>query len=202
MILNELVQRRIAMMAAAVVAGLFGGAILPGSAGAHFDSGLYSHENSGCASRVDPIGTVFFDDGATGNAQTHIWQDAGWGGTILEDEQYFASHGVCRLQDGANADGDVLDDRNHIRLRQTGDSDASLGVTTVGTPHEELRDCSSGSHRVTPNGFANGREALLDFMWMDHPGYYYSYWGNTQPMSQCDSFVATGDGVVAYIPIN
>lgn len=204
MILNELVQRRIAMMAAAVVAGLLGGAILPAAASAHFDSGLYSHKLNDCASRVDPIGTVFFDNGTIGNAQTHIWQDAGWGGTVIEDKQYFASHGVCRLQDGANADGWVENDRNHIRLKQTAESDPTLGVTTVGTPHEERRDCSGGigSHRVTPNGFANGREALLDFMWMDHPGYYYSYWGNTQPMSQCDEFVATGDGVVAYIPID
>lgn len=64
-------------------------------------------ENGGCASSVDPIGTVFFDNGATGNAQTHIWQGAGWGGTVLEEEQYFASHGVCRLQDGANADDGI-----------------------------------------------------------------------------------------------
>lgn len=203
----ELLRRRgvsqVAMIVIAVAAAFFAAAIMPSSAGAEPEFGLYSHSNDGCSSRVDPIGVVFYDEGWATSAGSHVSMDAGWGGTLIEDQQHFAINGVCLSQNGANADGQVWEGRHHIRLRETPYvPDPELGYTTVGTPHtEEIVDCGNGNHHaVIENGFFDAREELLGAMWMDHE-YYYSYWGNTQSFTQHCGRVVAGDGVVAYIEI-
>ena len=188
----------------------------PATAFADFNSGLYSHENSGCASRVDPITFVWFAGGGTEDRTlNHIRGHTGWGGGT-GGGQYFASHGFCRATYGEAYNGGT-ETRYHVRLKQTHDWDSTYEWTTVGTPHYEIWvDCGLfNSHAVERgsvngagvgdywSGFDNGRETIWNFM-AGTDGHYWvpaTNWGNTAEMEQCNGWLAGSNGMVYWLSV-
>jgi hypothetical protein len=205
-VIDEWRRRRRAagrLLVLAAFAGALAGSLFAAApANAHFSSGLYSHEGGDCASRINPIGAIFYRFGGTQNAANHTAHHTGWGSNI-DNPQWFATHGVCYERDGSLASASAWDPRYHIRLRQTYHGDTSFGTTTVGTPHWE-EECGTIGHAVPPNGFTRGRRQLVDHVGiLGGHDYYYEYWGNTQPFPQgCHGWVAEGDGVVVWLRID
>lgn len=202
---GQLSVRRLSVSAIFVALSLAALA-LTASASAHFDSGQYSHNSSGCNSPVNPVSMVFYNQGTADNAIYHVYHHSGWDGTVIEQGQYFASiyHLVCRFQNGASADGYVFETRHHVRFRQSYDADGTFGITTVGTPHFEKKvGCG---HAVYPtsngvSGFDTARRDLGDSMGAGGHNTWYVGWGNTQNFTQCNGWIAASNGNVRYVEI-
>lgn len=181
----------------------------PAVALAHFDTGLYTHEDCPVSDgdRVDPINFVFTDWGTWDRAERDLEYHMDW----TNDQggpQVFVDHGNCYEMTTQRASTCFLGgfdcDRNHIRLHPI-HFDDGLGWTTVGDAHHEdwvgAAQCPPfGGHAVDQNGtagsgFDQGRNDL--FFWMDgQPGHsgFYTWWGNTQNFEQCDGGFAGSDG--------
>jgi hypothetical protein len=193
-------------------------AVASDGAVAEFQSGLYSHDDGGCASRVDPITFVFFAEATGWRTYNHIRAHTGWRGDT-DANQFFASHGYCRQSYAEAYNGDSSETRYHVRLRQTAEWDDTYGYTTVATPHYELwaDDCSWGGlpgHGVEEgsidnpydswSGFDNGREIIWNFMAGTNAHWWQpaTYWGNTAEMSQCGGrWYAGSNGKVYWLTI-
>jgi hypothetical protein len=191
---------------AAVLIGL----AFPGTAWAHFQSGFYSHDNSGCASRVDPITVVFYGYATASRTSNHIKFHTGWGGGS-GGNQYFASHGECGGTTYQDYSACGTCTRYHVRMRQTYDDDATFGTTTTGTPHHE--DWTYCGHAVDKggvnlggggqSGFDQGRSRIYTAL-ASASGHGYggdSNWGNTQEFQQCDHDWAGSHGSVFWFRI-
>jgi hypothetical protein len=195
-----------------VIVALVAAAIVVAEAWAHFSSGLYSHRRGDCASRVDPIGAVFYGpaDGTTGgnlgNAASHAEAHTGWSIVSLGSGQWFATHGYCGYWDGELASGGTwTTPRHHMRLRRTYHADPGLGFTTVGTPHyETIENCGHVVRRTLNgvSGFDIARRRLHEAMAAGDHASFYQYWGNTQPFVQCNGDIASSNGNVRffYVP--
>lgn len=76
-----------------------------------------------------------------------------------------------------------------------------LGNDFCGTPHrDELIWCG---HAVPSNGFNDGRTQIVNML-SPSPHHTYShneYWGNTDPMTQCNGQTAQSNGYVAWISV-
>lgn len=186
---------------------LLGPALLVSEASAHFSSGLYSHRRADCASRVDPIGAVFYGppDGTLGNnvasAVNHVQAHAGWGPAWTSAGQWFATHGYCVYWDGEVASGPAWTTRHHMRVRRTYHADQGLRYATVGTPHYETKESCGHVVRRTINGISGfdiGRRRLYQAMQAGNHTTFYEYWGNTQPFVQCNGDVANANGNVRF----
>ncbi|MDQ3822457.1 MAG: hypothetical protein M3321_04360 [Actinomycetota bacterium] len=176
-------------------------------ASADFNSGLYSHDDGGCASRVDPITAVFYVYGTADRSLNHVRNHTGWTDGGLGGGQYFASHGVCGPTYGEKRGSGGW----HIRARKTYDDDVNYGTSTVGTPHHE--DIVWCGHAVDkggvetqgglPSGFDQGRQAIVNAFYGAPDHYFggYQYWGNTQEMRQCDGDPAGSNGNVVWFTI-
>ena len=167
---------------------------------AHFSSGEWSHDNSACdyaTTRQDPVSLIFYGwgyaDRAADSVKFHFggWGDGGMG-------QHFASHGFCPETTHAPASGG--DPQYHIRIKKTYDGDGTWDVTSASTPHFE-HSCGL-SHTVYPNGFAEGREYIVNnIYWREGHGWGgYQWWGNTEPrVPECGDTWAFGDGNVGFM---
>jgi hypothetical protein len=194
-----------------LLAVVIGAVAFPGTAAAHFQSGLYSHEASDCASRIDPITVVFYGSATAGRTQNHIQYHSGWGGSS-GGGQYFASHGVCGgTTHQAYSDCGTCT-RFHIRLRKTYHDDATWGTTTTGTPHHEDWIWYCG-HAVDKggvdkgeglqSGFDQGRGKIYSILYgkSGHAFGGTTNWGNTQEFKQCDGDWAGSHGSVYWFHI-
>jgi hypothetical protein len=182
----------------------------PSMLNAHFNSGLYSHKNSDCASRTDPITVVFYGDAWANRALNHVKFHTGWGGGD-GGGQYFASHGICSAGDKHAESGTFT--RYHIRMGRTEDNDPDWGATTTATPHHEdwSNECNFpiGGHAVDKggvdkgdglqSGFDQGRLRIYQSFTATHHTFAGSvYWGNTQEFKQCDDDWAGSHGHVHW----
>lgn len=184
------------------------GLVFPGTADAHFQTGYYSHSNSGCSSRVDPITVVFYSYATAARSQNHLRYHSGWGGDG-GGSQYFASHGICGATTYQAFSGCGTCTRYHVRMRQTYDDDDMLGTTTTGTPHHEDWIWYCG-HAVDKGGFEKGEGLRSGFdegrskiysIFNSVSGHAFggdSYWGNTQEFKQCDGDWAGSHGSVFW----
>lgn len=177
------------------------------AAGAHFESGLYSHRRSDCASRSDPITVVFYAHATAARTLNHLRAHTGWGGDT-SSAQHFASHGICGAAHGEAYSGFFT--RYHVRLRRTYHADDVWGTTTVGTPHHEdwVSSCGhavdkGGVSQPWPfnrSGFDMGRKRVFDALY-GQPGHTFARsenWGNTQEFRQCDGDYAGSNGTVFW----
>jgi hypothetical protein len=179
---------------------------------AHFSSGQYSHRRGDCASRVDPIGAVFYGPAPSGapaytdnlaGVVDHLEAHTGWWDPALGSGQWFATHGYCAYWDGERASGGAAATRHHIRLRRTFDWDPALGYTTVGTPHYEIATSCGHAVRETRNGISGydiARQRLVDTLGVAHP-HRVEAWGNTQRFVQCNGWLAQSNGNVRYFAV-
>ena len=189
------------------------GLVFSGTATAHFNPGQYSHANSGCASRTDPITVVLYGFATASRSSNHIKFHTGWSGGT-GGSQYFASHGICAPTTYQDQSGCGTCSRYHIRMRKTYDDDAAFGTTTTGTPHHEdwVPSCSFGigGHAVDkggvnlggggPSGFDQGRSRIYSAL-IGEPGHTFggdANWGNTQEFKQCDGDWAGSHGSVFF----
>lgn len=195
------------------VAAVLAALAFPGAAAAHFQTGYYSHKNSDCASRIDPITVVFYEWGTADRSENHIRYHSGWGGGN-GGGQHFASHGVCGGGTRHAESGCGFCTRYHIRMRKTYHADETLGVTTTGTPHHEdwVPSCKAGlgGHAVDKggvdkgeglqSGFDQGRSRIYSILYgkPGHPFGGTTYWGNTQEFKQCDNDWAGSHGAVFW----
>ena len=193
---------KLVVLAGALVAGL----LVPGLAQTHFQSGLYSHTGSGCASRVDPVTVVFYHKATAAISANHVRAHTGWGGGS-GGGQYFASHGNCGATTRHAESGTGT--RYHIRMRKTYHEDGTWGTTTTGTPHHEDLVWYCG-HAVDKggvdkgeglwSGFDQGRSRIYNALY-GKPGHTFGrnqYWGNTQEFKQCDGDYAGSHGQVYW----
>lgn len=190
--------------------------VFSNSAAAHFESGLYSHRASDCASRSDPITVVFYGYATGTRTLNHVRFHTGWGGGS-GGGQYFASHGICGAGTQHAESGTFT--RYHIRMRKTYHDDATWGTTSTGTPHHEdwidsaISGCFPGNHAVDKggvdkggglqSGFDQGRTRIYNAL-IGQPGHTFGgsvNWGNTQEFKQCDGDWAGSHGTVYWFRI-
>jgi hypothetical protein len=177
------------------------------SASAHFSVVYYSHSDSACTKRTDPITVVFYTSATAAHTLNHVQFHAGWSNTS-GSTQYFQSHGVCSSQDGQRASGGLASSRYHIRVKKTFDADAVLGTTAVGTPHHEDLVVSCG-HAVDKggvgsglvSGFDQGKLKIVAAFAGVHAAKAPTYWGNTETFKQCDGDLAGSNGYVRWYSI-
>lgn len=187
------------------------------TASAHFAPGHYSHSTDACTqstNRVDPVMDAFHEDATATKMRTHVEHHTLWTNQ-QGSPQVYKTHSnptVCAenstLSQRASACGSC--DRYHIRFRQTYHSDATWGITSIGTPHQEDwitgQGCGiTGGHAVVyPYGFQNGRTVIYNKMVAQgaHPFGGSATWGNTQSLKQCnDTWVSSLDGKVDFIMV-
>jgi hypothetical protein len=200
-------MRGVLSLAAAVLVGL----VFSGTASAHFQTGYYSHEGSGCSSRVDPITVVFYGSATGLRSQNHLRYHSGWDGDP-DASQYFASHGICGPTSYETYNDCGTCTRFHIRMRKTYHDDATWGTTTTGTPHHEdwVWYCGHAVDKGGVNrgdglqsGFDQGRSRIYSIFYNAN-GHGFggtSNWGNTQEFQQCDGDWAGSHGSVYWFPI-
>ena len=199
-------RARVALLAAAAAL-----AAAPPAA-SHFSSGQYSHRRGDCASRVDPIGAVFYGPAPAGapgytdnlaSVVDHLEAHTGWWDPAFGSGQWFATHGYCAYSDGERASGGASATRHHIRLRRTYDWDPVLGYTTVSTPHYEVATSCGHAVRETRDGVSGydiARQRLVDTLGASHPNRVET-WGNTQRFVQCNGWLAQSNGNVRYFAV-
>ncbi len=101
--------------------------------------------------RKDPVMDVFYNNGQSSNVATHVEHHTGWTNTEGEQQWYKIHDPTVCAQNGTTAQrasGCGGCDRVHIRFRQTYHSDATWGITALGTPHNEAW--------ITGNGCGTG----------------------------------------------
>ena len=192
---------------AIVASGVFAGGLASAApAYATFSTSHYSFKSQATCEPgdsdgwADPVSLVFYNEGKEINVTNHLrYHVPFFGDDDGASGQWFRSAGQCVLS-GSNgsADGGGHDDRFHIRIQLTAESDPVLGITTVGTPHYEFWDyfCGSsglGSHFVAgnnpypPGGYNDARNYISDSMAAGNHTVLIDalYWGNTAHRHQC-----------------
>ena len=170
----------------------------------------YSFNNGSCATRVDPVTTIFYYNAYAPWTNKHIphhgvfVNDVTYEGSV-EPLQYFWDAGWCTPLWGAWASASAIaSSRYHVRFREGHYYDATYGNFSLSTPHHEVRyGCG---HVVDPtvngwSGFDEGRLKLANTMAPPHYSFYQTV-GNSAQMTQCNGALAGSNGVERYIRID
>lgn len=158
-------------------------------ASANLDTSLYTMKTN-CVDWVDPINVGFYGPGgfwtdAAMHVQHHLfWDDQG--GT----KQTNISHGTCYYMGTQRASASKYLSRWHVRFFYAHDEQGIY--YTVGDAHyDQTVWCG---HAVPPSGFDNARNYIRDGMSVGHAVYGPWWWGNTQPIKQCNGDRPFSDG--------
>lgn len=180
----------------------------------------YSTSTCTAGTTVDPFSVIFYQHAWTSNVSSHAGHHGGWNATD-GSQQYFYNHG-CTAKDGQRASQSSTSGITRYHMRYDYGSDPSLGDYSLATPHRETLDFCGGSivsHRVlasSAGGGSSGGFVLgkwdIGYNWHNWNGSYggspgaHNYlgsfwWGNVNPMQQCDGSYAWNDGYVDYVEI-
>lgn len=176
---------------------------------AHYSTSTYIWANSACTDRKDPLNLTFYTNSTRGNTVTHIEHHLNWlydsGSTM-----YVLDHGQCLqvpeftpIKADQRASGPLTSERDHLRLRQGVDGDATWGTYSAAFVHHDVfRQCGITELHVA-NDFIVVRDAVVQ-AFRNQPGHGTELWvnnGNTAPSPQCDGSQPQGDGRTAWISI-
>jgi hypothetical protein len=207
------------LVAALVVATASLLALSAGVARADFNIGYYTHDT--CtnwnleSTRVDPINYVFFVWGTIDRVHNQVLTHGYGHGYNWNNRdgspQKFISHSTCYPQDSQHADHPETSGRSHFREKAM-HWDSTLGYTEIADAHHEnivwcgyifkhAVDSGTGSD----SGFNKGRANVTNEVFANTAhmtGSYQIYFGNTQPMRQCDGKYAASDGYARMMTIH
>jgi hypothetical protein len=180
------------------------------TAAPHFDpSSKWTWGSGNCApgTAVDPINVVFYNWGTTGGSYDRVANQVvshtGSWVFVSGTGQNFKDHGDCYSMHGQRASGGNLDSRFHVRFRGQHEDPGPLKWTaTAGAHHEDIIWCGHAVDQNGPggSGFDQGRQELVNRVGVaSGHTFYYSWWGNTATMYQCDGSPAASDGATAFI---
>lgn len=211
---------------AAVIAGTAGDPavadINPNPATGDLGMGAYTFQDANCVygdspTYIEPINVAFVGSlGEDLNVAGHAEHHGGW--THSDGSaQSFDDHRVCRSMHTQRASGPAtqLPGRFHMRLR-TGtdpnglqDIEPGFGPFSVADAHhEDVTWCGHVTDHNADNGgrsgFDMGKEDIIK-NWVNTGAHPYArspeWWGNTQPLRQCDGAYSWGDGWTIFVRV-
>lgn len=159
----------------------------------------YVWHSQSMSSKHEPINILFTTSGTISNAISHIGHHSTLAEGICSGNLYFYDHQLWENTHGTMATGGwCAADRNHIRLNQhNDDGGANFGTFTMGAAHYEVSSCSGVGHKVI--SFNTARDDIWMAMSSHSSSSYYH--ANTDPYTECDGSVISGDGWVRRVVI-
>jgi len=171
--------------------------------------GKYTYRTTDCSeddqNAADPINVVFYRGATKQDLDYYISLLDGWGDHGGET-QYFKTNGQCNPMDGQPSSGTST--RYHARYHRglkadgTVDIDSGLGDYSVAAAHYEEWNLPCLNHRLTTDGFDDGRDKIVED-WVEEGGHFYAgkeNWHNILPRISCGRTVRS-DGDVAFIKV-